>query len=324
VITDRRPDARPAAASSLPEDELVARIVRVSRSRVLGSAMDEMFAARKRLNASGGVPGLRGAVLHVSGWFVLWQEGPWPAIEAVLKPSRSTQRHGVPRLIHRSVGPRTLREPLALTATQWPEGPDQFAARIEAVASQAADHLPQEVWRALSEPCSLGTASDPPRPDARTALVVSDDQRSTEAVRRMAEALRRPLVYRRFAGADPGTADVGAAYFDLSVQGRPRRVQAVSRRAFAHGLVHDSLRMPDRLALLVGQQAQKAMELAAGAASFLQRAEVMPAVEVAGPAGAALEVAELLRQRGVPSVRLLDAGITDSQLAALLLGLPPG
>lgn len=323
MITDRRPAASRAAALGLPEDELVTRIVRVSRARVQGSAMDQMFAARRRVSMAGGLPGLNGAIMHVSGWFVLWQEGAEGTVEEALKPSPGTRRHGPGRVIHRSVGPRTLREPLALSTTQWPEGPDQFAARIEAVAAAAADLLPQEVWRALGEPCTLGSAGDSLRPDTRHGLIASDDQRSTEIVRRLAERFRRPLVYRRFAGADPGTADVGAAYFDLPVQGRPLRVQAVSRRAFSHALVHDSLRRPDRLALLMGNQPGKAMELAAGVASFLSRAEVMPAVEVSAEAPeVALAAGELLRQRGVPSVHLRDPGLTESQLVALLLGLP--
>lgn len=301
----------------------VTRVVRVSRARVQGSAMEELFAARKRVNGAGGVPGLCGAVLHICGWFVLWQEGPEGAVEAALQASAQRRRHDVPRILHRSAGARTLTESLALSATQWPEKAEHFAERIESIARAAPSVQPQEVWRALSEPCTLAAPGEPPA-HRRLALLASDDQRSIEIARRLAEHLRRPLVYRRFAGATPGSTDVGAAYLDLPLDGFALRLQAVSRKAFGHSLVHESLRRTERVALLVGEQAAKALELAGGVAAFLGRAGLRPAIDLVAQCPAVgSSVDRFLREHAgaLPSRREPD--LTDAQLLAFLLGAAP-
>jgi len=300
--------------------EPVTRIVRVAPAQVQGSAMDGLFAARRRVHGSAGVPGLSGAVLHVGGWFVLWQEGPQAAVQAALQPSQRRQRYGTPRLIHRSVGPRTLAEPLALSITQWPEKPERFAERIEAIAAAAPQLQPQQVWRAFSEPCTLAGARPlliPPR----VAVLASDGQRSIEVARRLADRFDHPLVYRRFAGARPGSRDVGAAYLDLPLPAALLRVLAVSRRAFAHPLVHESLRHAGRLTLLVGTQETRAMELAVGVAAFLGRADLRPAIElVAESPDVGSFVAGFLRNRTGLAVSEVEGRPGDAQLLALLMG----
>ncbi len=309
-----------AAAAPEDPDKSVLRLVRVSRAQPRGSAMDELFAARKRVQGPARVPGLCGAVLHVAGWFVLWQEGPEPAIEAALKSS-SRRRHGVPRIIHRSFGPRTLQEPLILSATQWMEGPVPFERRIEAAAQAAAAMRPQDVWRLLSEPCTLTPSTALPSLDRRFGLLASDDQRAIERARGIADHFHRPLVYRRFADAAPGTRDFGAAYLDLPLHGRPLRVQAVSRRAFGNLMVHEALRPADRLVLLVGEQARPALELAAGMADFLQRVGPPAAIElVADDAPVGATVADYLRRQVSADITLRETALGEAQLVALLMG----
>ncbi|MBA2964102.1 MULTISPECIES: hypothetical protein [Ramlibacter] len=314
---------RPTAPTAQPDSETVTRIVRASRAQVQGSAMERLFAARQRVRGAGAIPGLCGAVLHVGGWYVLWQEGPPAAIEAALRPSRRSALHEPPRLVHRSTGPRTLREALAISTTQWAEAPEQFERRIEALRQVAADVQPAEIWRALSEPCNLGPVGDVPRGHCWVGLLASDDQSSIEIARRLAERCRRPLVYRRFADGEPGSNDVGTAYFDVAFRGRKLRVQAVARRAFGHELVHHSLRTPDRVALLVGDKARHAMELATGVVEFLRRATGAPRVDlVAGDAGVRSSVGDFLRAH-------LPAGVTqrepvgDLELMNLLFGPMP-
>lgn len=311
----------PAVASE--PTETVHRIVRASRAQVQGSAMEQLFAARKRVQGRGGVPGLSGAILHVSGWFVLWQEGTEAAVEKAIKAGRRT-KYDKPQLLHRSVGPRTLRDPLALSSTQWPETADQFAERIASVTQRSLPD-PRDVWRLLSEPCTLDADRAQPRhPSCRVGLVASDDQRSIEMTRRLAERFRRPLVYRRFAGADPGTNDVGAAYFDLPLDDRPLRVQAVSRRAFGHSLVHESLRGAERIALLVGDQAVKALELAAGIAGLVHRVHAPPAIEVVAQSDqVGSSVREFLQEHSASEITPRPAALSESQLVALLMGVAP-
>lgn len=313
-----------SAAPPVDAGEGVLRLVRVSRADVRGSAMDELFAARKRVQGPARVPGLCGAVLHVAGWFVLWQEGPEQAIEAALKPP-ARRRHAVPRVLHRSVGPRTLQEPLILSTTQWLEGPAAFERRIEAVAQAAASMRPQDVWRVLSEPCTLTPSTALPDLDRRFGLLASDDQRAIERARRLADHFNRPLVYRRFADATLGTTDFGAAYLDLPLSGRPLRVQAVSRRAFGNPLVHEALRPADRLVLLVGDQLRPALELAAGMAMFLQRVGPPAAIELVAevaPVGAA--VADFLRGQVSAGITLRETAPGEAQLVASLIGASAG
>lgn len=309
-----------SAASPVHAGEEVLRLVRVSRADLRGSAMDELFAARRRVQGPGRVPGLCGAVLHVAGWFVLWQEGPEPAIEAALKPPHRG-RHAIPRVLHRSFGPRALQEPLVLSTTQWLEGPVAFERRIEAVAQAAPSMHPQDIWRALSEPCTLTPSTVLPDLDRRFGLLASDDQRAIERARHVADRFNRPLVYRRFADATPGTSDFGAAYLDLPLSGRPLRVQAVSRRAFGNPLVHEALRPADRLVLLVGDQLRPALELAAGMTVFLQRVGLPAAIElVADDATVGAAVADLLRGRVGAGIVLREAGLGEAQLMASLIG----
>ncbi|WBY00940.1 hypothetical protein PE066_15930 [Ramlibacter tataouinensis] len=309
--------ADPAAPAAQPE---VLRLVRVSRARLRGSAMDELFAARQRVHGEGRVPGLCGAVLHVAGWFVLWQEGPETAIEAALKTA-SRRRHEVPRILHRSFGPRTLHEPLTLSATQWLEGPVPFERRIDAVAQAAGTMHPQDVWRVLSKPCTLTPPAILPSLDRRFGLLAAHDQRAIERARRIADHFDRPLVYRRFADAAPGTSDFGAAYLDLPLHDRTLRVQAVSRRAFGHPLVHEALRPADRLVLLVGEQARPTLELAAGMAGFLRRMDPRAVIElVAQDAAVGAAVADVLRGQVSAALSLREAALSEAQLVALLLG----
>jgi hypothetical protein len=315
-------DAADEVVADLPGPELVTRIVRVSPARVQGSAMAGLFAARRRVHGPAGVPGLCGAVLHVSGWFVLWQEGAQAAVEAALQTSQRRQRYGMPRLIHCSVGPRTLAEPLALSSTQWAEKPERFAERIETIAAAAPQLQPHQVWRALSEPCTLAGATAlliPPR----VGLLASDDPRSIEVARRLAELSNHPVVYRRFAGARPGSSDVGAAYLDLPLRAALLRVLAVSRRAFAYPLVHESLRHAGRITLLIGTQDARAMELAAGVAGFIGRTGGRPAIAlVAESPEVGARVAAFLRECTGLSVATVPGRPTDAQLLALLMGPP--
>lgn len=312
--------ARAVATQSQPD---VLRLVRASRSRVRGSAMDELFAARKRVHGPARVPGLCGAVLHVAGWFVLWQEGPEDAIQAALKSS-SRGRHDAPRILHRSFGPRTLQQPLTLSATQWLEGPSLFERRIEALARAAATMRPQDVWRVLSEPCTLTPPTVLPALGRRFGLLASDDQRAIERARRIADQFKRPLVYRRFADAAPGTSDFGAAYLDLPLHGQQLRVQAVSRRAFGSPLAHEALRPADRLVLLVGEQARPALDLAASMAGFLQAVGRPAAIDlVAEDARVGAAVADVLRGQVDAEIALREAALSEAQVVALLLGASP-
>jgi hypothetical protein len=272
----------------------VTRVLRASLSRVSGSVMDELFAARERA-VNEPVEGLRASLMHSSGWFLLWLEGSDEAVDTVLtRSSKKLRLHAQPRVIHRSKGRATLNEPLTLLSTQWPETTEDFARRIEAVEHARPALEPREMWRRLAEPCALGDEA-PPR---RIALVGADDTRSIDLVRKLADRFRVPMVYQRFANSDLGTRDVGAAYVDLPIEGEPTRVQVLSRRALGHRMVHESLKGVEKLAVWLGPRPATAIELADSVAGFVQATATVPEIDlVAQCAEEARSVGEYLSRQ---------------------------
>lgn len=296
----------------------VTRILRASISRVSGSVMEELFAARERACASRKVDGLHGSLMYSSGWFVLWLEGSDEHIDAVLKRSAKHACHTKPRVIHRSRGPATLKEPLTITTTQWPESPADFARRIDAVEKDA-DAGPRELWHRLAEPCTLAG----PQPPRRVALVGADDTRSIDLVKKIADRFRVPMVYQRFASSDLTTRDVGAAYVDLPIDGEPTRVQVLSRRSLGNRMVRDSLKGVEKLAVLLGPRPSAAIELADSVAGLVQAEPDVPEIDLVGQCPeVARSIGEYLtgKFRRATSSRVAEA--TEQHLLEVLFGPP--
>lgn len=315
----RDPLPKPEGGATPLAGEVVTRILRVSRARAEGSTMDQLFAARRRVHGASRVAGLCGAVLHVAGWYVLWQEGPEDAVEEALRAPLRKRRPDLPRLIHRSVGPRTLSEPLAVSTTQWIESPEVFAGRIDAVAASGLE--PRDAWRALGEPPTLPAPSES-APAGRVGLLASVDARAVEIARHLAGHFQRPLVYRRFATANPQSTDVGMAYFDLAAGGRALRVHAAGRRAFGHALVQASMARPDHVALLAGSGERAGLELAIGLSSYLGAGDSQPGIDVLADAPqVATGVRDEVQRRTGALPHVHEGALADSQLVALLLGL---
>lgn len=294
---------------------VVTRVLRASLSRVNGSVMDELFAARERACGAHRIPGLHGSLLYSSGWFLLWLEGAASDVDMLLKRSARHACHSQARVIHRSEGAPRLREALTLATTQWPETPGAFGARIEAVEHARPVLEPHEIWQRLSEPCSL--------PEGRTrrhiALVGADDTRCIDIVRKLADRFRSPMVYQRFANSDLQTRDVGAAYVDLPIEGEPTRVQVLSRRALGHGLVRDSLKGVEKLAVMLGPKPEAAIEMAQKLAGMFGNVANAPEIDLVGQCPeVARSVADFLhRQHRAVASRVLD--VADPKLADALL-----
>jgi len=251
-------------------------------SCVSGSVMSELFAARERALTEP-IEGLHASMLYSSGWFLLWLEGSDEAVDIVLK--RTTKRlriHTAPRVIHRSKGAPTLKEPLTLLSTQWPETQTEFGRRIESVEHMKPPLEPRDMWRLLAEPCALPNVQSVGDPIRRVALVGADDTRSIDLVRKLADSFGVPMVYQRFANSDAGTRDVGAAYVDLSIDGAPTRVQVLSRRALGHRMVRESLKGIDKLAVLLGSRPGSAIELADSVAGFVHASRHLPHIDLVG------------------------------------------
>jgi hypothetical protein len=294
----------------------VTRVLRASLSRVNGSVMDELFAARERI-VKEPVEGLRASLMHTSGWFLLWLEGTDEAVDTVLtRSSKKLRLHAQPRVIHRSRGPATLDEPITILTTQWPEMAEDFARRIESLEHARPVVEPREMWRRLAEPSAMGVGAQPQR---RVALVGADDMRSIDFVRKLAERFGAPMVYQRFANSDLATRDVGAAYVDLPIDGQTTRLQVLSRRAMGHRMVRESLKGVEKLAVWLGTKPATAIELADSIAGFVHSTSTMPEIDlVAQCAEEARSVREYLSRqfrRAVPG-RITEA--TESHLVEVL------
>ena len=299
---------KPGKLTSAGTNQQVTRVIRASLSRIDGSVMDELFAARARACGPHRAAGLCGSLLYSSGWFVLWLEGPAAAVDEVLRRSAAHGCHSNPRIVHRSVGPASLTEPLTLASTQWPEHSGDFTRRIDAAAG-ATLLEPGEIWRLLSEPCSLADSDESAASAHRIAVIASEDNYSIDVVRKLADRFRRPVVYQRFATSELHSSDVGAAYVDIPVSGRLTRVQVISRRALGHRMVRDSLRGVQSFALLLGARPAKALDLAAKVGAFVDACASAPAIELVGQCSdTARSVGEYLfgRAQGAISSRLHD------------------
>lgn len=305
----------------------VTRVMRASQSRVTGSVMDELFAARERACGPHRVDGLHGALLYSSGWFVLWLEGEAAKVDAVLKRSSRHACHRDPRIIHRSIGPATLTEALTLASTQGPEAAGDFARRIGSVANPARALEPHEIWRLLSEPCTLVDPASAQPVRRHIALVASDDNHSIDIVRKLAERFRRPMVYQRFAGAELHTRDVGAAYVDIPVDGQSTRVQVLSRAALGLRMVRESMRGVHSLALLLGVRPGSAIDLAASVAGFVDAASPQAEIDLVGECPHVAKtvgdyLSERLRTATAKILPIPEAGLMDYLVGAR--EAPPG
>lgn len=262
----------------------VARVILVSVSRVQGSVMQQLLAERNRIGARGDEPGVRAALLHSSGWFVLWLEGDEASIAKVVQRYLRDPRHAHQRELHRSRGGATLTEALTLAATQGSETPGDFARRIYGLKKEQdgdASLGPQEIWQRLSAPCTLKQeGAHPPRIGRHFALAASDDPGATDTIRKLAERFSRPVVYQRFASGERHTSDVGAAYVDIGPPHCATRVQVLSRRALGHYMVQQSLAGLQGLVLLLGTRPSAAMELAQNVVAFVEAAAVRPAIHL--------------------------------------------
>jgi hypothetical protein len=299
---------------------IVTRVMRASISRVSGSVMEELFDARERA-VTERVEGLQASLMYSSGWFLLWLEGSDEAVDTVLaRSSKKLRKHVQPRVIHRSKGPATLKEPLTVMSTQWPESPADFARRIEAVEHARPLMEPREIWRRLADPCAPGQ-SDPSR---HVALVGADDTSSIDLVRKIADRFGATMVYQRFASSDLTTRDVGAAYVDLPIDGESTRVQVLSRRALGNRMVHESLQEVHKLAVLLGSRPASAIELADSVADFVHAVPKVPHIDVIGhcqeTAHSVVEYLSRQLKRAVPN-RVHEA--TEAHLLEVLFGPKP-
>jgi hypothetical protein len=241
----------PDSDSEMPL-QAVSRLIYASLSKVDGSVLDEMRRIRDHAVVHNQAAGLRVALLHMSGWFVEWIEGPEVGIRALLDRVAQDTRHQGLQVVHHSLGRPRLFRPWIGAIVQADEGPTAFARRLFALQDRQVRQAglePASVWLRLCSP----PARDMPVPDGifpRAMLLSSQGAQAFELLQTVAQTVRRPLVRRRFAGAADDARDVESDYLDLPALGPAGwRLIANARKGLAMGMAHAF--MPDHAAVVL-------------------------------------------------------------------------
>jgi len=213
----------------------VARIMYASQASIRHSVYQEMEKIRASAVKHNEPAGIATALLHQSGWFVQWKEGPAPALQKVMERVAGDVRHFDLRIVHRSRGPRLLTGPWSMAIVQCNEAPSDMEMRVQQLKQQVDDgqqFSPAAVWRRLSTPMRHPGAMRQQDPDAFQRVLVcgANGMGSFDLVRWLGQQHDMEVVHRRFAGAVE--LDVGTDYVDFEQEGRVWRVIAMAR----HGL----------------------------------------------------------------------------------------
>lgn len=238
--------------SQIDPDEQVARVIYASQSTVTGPIYSELERIRSAALRNNVPLNVFTALLHQSGWFVQWKEGPEEAIRRLMERVACDARHAGLRMVHASFGPRLLAGPWSMAVVQSTEAFEQMGLRVQALQAQLTggrQESPPSVWRRLSTPASHAGAAHQDREGAfhRVMVVAASGMASFDLVQWLAQRCREPLVHRRFAGARD--LDVGTDYVDFEDDGRLLRVIAMSRRGLSVPLTRAFL--PDYAHILV-------------------------------------------------------------------------
>ena len=264
----------------------VSRLMGASVCRMPGSVVEQLLGMRKGICRLNERTGVRTALFYSSGWFVQWHEGSKEAVDDAWGRALTHPGHAHGRLIHRSVGPAGLAEPLHIASLHNRDKPSDVARRLYAIEREHElkwSAEPAEIWQLLSAPCML----QPPDPALsvvrrNVVAVTSEYTESVDLIKVVADRSRAPVSYQRFASGDVSAGEAGAAYVDVAGSGHMTRLQALSRRALDNSMIKLSLRNMQSLVLLTGHRPYHAARLAAAVAGLLEGMAVRPNVRVIG------------------------------------------
>lgn len=291
----------PDSGSEVPL-QATSRLIFASLSQVDGPVLDEMRRIRDHAVANNQPTGLRVALLHMSGWFVEWIEGPAPGIRALLDRVVQDPRHQGLRVLHQSVGQPRLFRPWIGAIVQGHETSGDFARRLFALQDRP-DALPDpaSVWLRLCSPA----AADMPLPHGscpRGMLLSAQGATAFEWLQTLAVAFKRPLVRRRFAAAADEVRDVESDYLDLPAVGPAGwRLVAQARKGLAMGVAHAFL--PDHAAvvlLLCGDASRNRHLIDRVLAACRQVHHAPVIVGLGAPGSVTPELQALVERQGLP------------------------
>ncbi len=269
-------------------DAPVARIVYASQASIRHSVYQEMERIRASALKHNPPLGVATALLHQSGWFVQWKEGPAAALQAIMEKVAADVRHFDLRIVHRSRGPRLLAGPWSMAIVQCEDTPAEMEQRVQQLKQQVdagQEFSPSTVWRRLSTPMNHPGAMRQQDPDAfqRVLVCAASGTGSFDLVHWLAREHGAEIVHRRFAGAQE--LDVGTDYADFEHEGRVWRVLAMARHGLHVPLARAFLPDYSHLVLLLSADTERnthLVERLAYACNGVQQAPVL--VGVAGRA----------------------------------------
>ena len=242
----------------------VARIMYASQASVRHSVYQEMEKIRASALKHNEPAGIATALLHQSGWFVQWKEGPAPALQEIMERVASDVRHFDLRIVHRSRGPRLLAGPWSMAIVQCNEMPAEMEMRVQQLKHQVDSGMqfsPPAVWRRLSTPMKHPGAMRQQDPDAfqRVLVCSASGMGSFDVVHWLGEQNGVGVVHRRFAGATE--LDVGTDYVDFEQEGRVWRVIAMARHGLSVPLTRAFMSDYSHFVLLLSVDGDRNLEL---------------------------------------------------------------
>jgi len=299
----------------------VHRLMGASLCQMPGSVVERLLAMRKDISRFNAARGLRSAVLYTGEWLVQWHEGPAASVDEAWMRSQAQPGHGHHRVLHRSSGASTLERRLHIASLHSQEKPNDVARRFYEVQRRLGRHgEPAQAWQCVSAPCLIDPdVTLPAGARCHLVAVTSELTESMELVKSIAERLRVPVSYQRFADGDTRNGDVGAAYVDIATEGQVTRLHAISRRALEHGMVRLSLQGMRCLLLLLGDRAGSAGRLSAATRNLLERFHEWPAVRLLGPCRDTTKAvaASLAGMHGL-DIHEIDAGVGRARVDTVL------
>ena len=255
----------PAAASgSVPLHAPVLRIITVSRAQVDGSIYDEMSRIRDSALRHNVPDGVATALLHQSGWFVQWKEGPRDTLRRLISRIADDRRHHDLCVVHSSYGPRQLAGPWSMAIVQCADTIDEMGARVEHLRRDFArgrQYAPAAVWRRLSTPMHHPVAVQRAGTETfqRVLVCAARGTASFALVEWLGRAYRAEVVHRRFAGASD--LDVASDYVDFIDDQRVLRVIAMARRGLTVPLTRAFLPDYSHILLLLSGEHEADLQL---------------------------------------------------------------
>ncbi|AMO21709.1 hypothetical protein GCM10027034_01830 [Ramlibacter solisilvae] len=243
-----------------PPPESFVRVVCASESSITGAVYAEMEAIRAAAVRHNVPAGIHAALLHQSGWFVQWKEGPEAALRQSMRRVLEDPRHHSLRIVHYSRGPRLLSGPWSMAIVQTDEAHacmSRRVTRLRRAMDDGVQYSPPAVWRQLSTPLEHPGASQQTNADVFQRVLVCSAAGSTsfDLVRWLGRRHGQSVVHRRFAG-DEGL-DVGTDYVDFADADRVMRVIAMARKGLGMPLTRAFIPDYSHIVLLLSGEPER-------------------------------------------------------------------